>query len=626
MNSTQRCKECGKQATELVDGVCPRCQSINAATLTPNPGGLDETLAPSNTVRSSGAFSGDFGEYELMEEVARGGMGVIYKARHRKLNRIAAVKMILRGRFSSDEELQRFHVEAEAAARLDHPGIVPVYEIGECEGQAFFAMKFIEGGSLAQQIERFRDQPRQAARLLAEVARAVHHAHQRGILHRDLKPANILIGENDQPLVTDLGLAKKTSGGSDLTNTGAVLGTPSYMPPEQAAGDSIVTTAADIYSLGAIMYELLTGVPPYKGATAVETVMQVLQGPPEAPSKKYAGVDRDLELICMKCLERDPEARYGSALELASDLDAWLLGDAISIKAPSFASLAGRWFRRNQKFVYIGFALLTGLLLTLPFALAFFGDNSDVADVYRHFPADQRPWLFSLGKVPKGLDIAAIAFLFLIFWPSIGLLNALVARPTTIRRAFGAGVLTALVLTGVLFLLMGWMVLLQGSVNATNDQIYVLAEAVWPPKGEQREQTLVRANQLYGGVEDIPHSDRAEIVADRIISDHFASVPTSMLILLGIGCAFSVPVTYGTMLGHLLLRRGHAFWLCAIRYAIAWYSISIAGLAMLVLPVSDFRGLLVIVATVCTAVAYVTVRRWRRREPVTSKESGRAFS
>ena len=412
-------------------------------------------------------------------------------------------------------------------------------------------------------------------------------------------------------MVTDLGLAKKTSGGSDLTNTGAVLGTPSYMPPEQAAGDSIVTTAADIYSLGAIMYELLTGVPPYKGATAVETVMQVLQGPPEAPSKKYAGVDRDLELICMKCLERDPEARYGSALELASDLDAWLLGDAISIKAPSFASLAGRWFRRNQKFVYIGFALLTGLLLTLPFALAFFGDNSDVADVYRHFPADQRPWLFSLGKVPKGLDIAAIAFLFLIFWPSIGLLNALVARPTTIRRAFGAGVLTALVLTGVLFLLMGWMVLLQGSVNATNDQIYVLAEAVWPPKGEQREQTLVRANQLYGGVEDIPHSDRAEIVADRIISDHFASVPTSMLILLGIGCAFSVPVTYGTMLGHLLLRRGHAFWLCAIRYAIAWYSISIAGLAMLVLPVSDFRGLLVIVATVCTAVAYVTVRRWQ---------------
>ena len=247
------------------------------APISPSPSQLTDDRTPAtgsldSSSRDVDTEVGCFGDYELLEEIARGGMGVVYKARHKKLNRIAAVKMIIGGRFSSAEELQRFHVEAESAARLDHPGIVPIYETGECDGQAFFAMKFIEGGSLGQQIERFRLDSRSAVTLLINVARAVHHAHQRGILHRDLKPANILIDEDDNPLITDLGLAKNTSGGSDLTNTGAVLGTPSYMPPEQASGDRTVTTAADIYALGAVMYELLTGQPPYQGSSAVDTV------------------------------------------------------------------------------------------------------------------------------------------------------------------------------------------------------------------------------------------------------------------------------------------------------------------------------------------------------------------
>jgi len=202
--------------------------------------------------------------YELLEEIARGGMGVVYKARHTKLNRIAALKMILGGRFSSQDDVQRFHIEAKAAAGLDHSGIVPVYEIGEHDGQAFFAMKYIDGGSLVQNVDRFRADPRAAVTMLASVARAVNHAHQRGVLHRDLKPANILIDEAGQPLITDLGLAKTTTGDSELTRTGAVLGTPSYMSPEQAQSTESVTTAADIYALGAIMYDLLTGQPPTK--------------------------------------------------------------------------------------------------------------------------------------------------------------------------------------------------------------------------------------------------------------------------------------------------------------------------------------------------------------------------
>ena len=315
------CAQCGKP-TEKQGSLCEACLTGNAPTLAPastestaRSSSLDQPteLPDSSTKSTSPSLSNQFGEYELLEEIARGGMGVVFKARHQKLNRITALKMVLGGRFSSEEELQRFHIEAESAARLDHPGIVPVYEIGEEDGQPFFAMKYIPGGSLADHMHRLCEQPKQAMQLLAQVARAVHHAHQRGVLHRDLKPANILIDEEGSPLITDLGLAKSTSGDSNLTNTGAVMGTPAYMPPEQASGGT-VTTAADIYSLGAILYQLLVGEPPHQGSTAMETVMKVVKGPPAPPSDIKKDVDRSLEAISMKCLEFAPEQRYSTCL------------------------------------------------------------------------------------------------------------------------------------------------------------------------------------------------------------------------------------------------------------------------------------------------------------------------
>ncbi len=289
-----------------------------------------------------------FGDYELLEEIGRGGMGVVYKAWDKTLQRHVALKMILRGIHASAADLGRFRSEAQAAGGLTHPNIVPVYQVGEHDGQAYFCMKHVVGRTLAAVMADKPLHPRDAARYTIAIARAVQHAHEKGILHRDLKPSNILIDDSDQPLVTDFGLAKRVEGGDTVTRTGAIVGTPSYMAPEQAEGAKNPTAACDVYSLGAILYELLTGRPPFLAASAVETLLLVRSEEPVRPRALNPQIDVDLEFICRKCLEKSPEHRYQSAAKLADDLDAFLAGAPVSARSSSLAYFFTRLFRETH--------------------------------------------------------------------------------------------------------------------------------------------------------------------------------------------------------------------------------------------------------------------------------------
>jgi serine/threonine-protein kinase len=319
---------------------------------------------------------GTYGDYELLSVIARGGMGVVYRARQISLDRVVALKMIRSGEFASSAEARRFRQEVESVAALDHPNIVPIYEVGETAGRAYYTMRLLEGGSLSSAVARFsvsegasrlEAQGRQVAtaKLIATVARAVHHAHQRGILHRDLKPSNVLLNGQGEPHVVDFGLARRIGASSSLTAAGMVLGTPSYMAPEQARGGCDVTTEADVYGLGAMLFELLTGRPPFKGRDILETIAQVREQEVSRPNLLNPSIDGDLETICLKCLSKDATHRYGSAEALADDLDRWRKREPILARRIGRLERARKWMQRNP-----AVAALLGLAVLLLVVIA----------------------------------------------------------------------------------------------------------------------------------------------------------------------------------------------------------------------------------------------------------------
>src|SRR6266850_1150494 len=334
------CKKCGTAI--LIDepeGLCAACVLETSL-------GMDH-----DEVNGAGGMEmpEELGDYQLMEEIGRGGQGLVYRARQKSLNRIVALKVIGLGRWATTAHIKRFRFEAEAAASLDHPRIVPIHEIGESDGSCYFSMKLVEGRALDEVVKRESLSNRRAAELIVKLARTVHYAHQRGILHRDIKPGNVLIDADGEPHLTDFGLARLVERESSITGTMVeALGTPSYMAPEQAAGDAAqLTSATDVYGLGAVFYHVLTGHPPFAGGTTYETVRLVLESEPRQPWLWNPKVDRDLSTICLKCLEKDPQRRYSSALALAEDLERWLKHKPIRARRTGLFTRGRKWVRRN---------------------------------------------------------------------------------------------------------------------------------------------------------------------------------------------------------------------------------------------------------------------------------------
>ncbi len=309
---------------------------------------------------SSSPMLMDFGDYELLEQIGRGGQGVVFRARQKSLNRTVALKVINLGQWASKAHLKRFRLEAEAAAKLEHPGIVPIHEVGERDGSCYFSMKFVEGGQLDEVVKREPMPIRQAVDLIIKVARTVHYAHEHGILHRDIKPGNILLDAKGEPHLTDFGLARLVESESSVTHTLEVLGTPSYMAPEQAVGNNAgVGSATDVYGLGAVLYQLLTGQPPFAGGTTYETIKLLLDTEPRQPRLLNPKIDRDLSTICLKCLEKDPKRRYSSALALAEDLERWLKHEPILARRTGIYHRRGRkWVRRNPTIALLAASLV----------------------------------------------------------------------------------------------------------------------------------------------------------------------------------------------------------------------------------------------------------------------------
>jgi TolB-like protein len=384
---------CRKRGTKILsdapEGLCTGCVLETALGLSPDTvaGVADDGCGSAENLQTNNAdiaqrvktaarakMLGELGDYELLEEVGRGGQGVVFRARQKSLNRIVALKVIGLGQWATKAHLKRFRLEAEAAASLDHPCIVLIYEVGKRDGQCYFSMKFVEGGQLDEVVKHTPILIRQAVELIAKVARTVSYAHEHGILHRDIKPGNILLDVKWEPHLTDFGLARLVESESTVTRTLEVLGTPSYMAPEQAAGNNTkLTSATDVYGLGAVLYQLLTSHPPFAGGTTYETIKLLLETEPRSLRLWNPKVDRDLSTICLKCLEKDPQHRYSSAIALAEDLERWLKHEPIQARRTGVVGRGKKWLQRNPTA-----AAVTALSLALMASLGVIVWKSDL--------------------------------------------------------------------------------------------------------------------------------------------------------------------------------------------------------------------------------------------------------
>jgi serine/threonine protein kinase/tetratricopeptide (TPR) repeat protein len=354
-NVSRVCGKCGSKVfADAPQGFCSLCLFKTGLGLMTED---DESLGS-----SAARMPMEFDDYELLKEIGRGGQGVVYRARQKSLNRTVALKVIGVGRWATEAHLRRFRLEAEAAASLNHPSIVPIHEIGERDGCCYFSMNLVEGGQLDEVVRREAMPIRRAAELIAKLARTVHYAHEHGILHRDIKPGNVLLDAEGEPHLTDFGLARLVETESTVTRTTDVLGTPSYMAPEQATGNNAaLTRATDVYGLGAVLYQLLTGRPPFAGGTTYETVRLVLETDPRQPRLLNPKVDRDLSTICLKCLEKNPQRRYPAAAGLAEDLERWLRREPIRARHTGLFTYGRKWLQRNPT-TAVSVASLAGLI------------------------------------------------------------------------------------------------------------------------------------------------------------------------------------------------------------------------------------------------------------------------
>src|SRR6058998_2076107 len=407
------CRNCGaKIFSDAPEGLCTGCVLEAAIGVSPDAvaGGGDPGHADNPAFKKTARaveLLGELGDYELLEELGRGGQGVVFRARQKSLNRTVALKVISLGQWASKAHLKRFRREAEAAASLEHPGIVPIHEVGERDGCCYFSMKFVEGGQLDEVVKREPIPIRRAVELIAKVARTVHYAHDHGILHRDIKPGNILLDAKGEPHLTDFGLARLLETKSTVTHTMDVLGTPSYMAPEQAVGNNArVSSATDIYGLGAVLYQLLTGHPPFAGGTTYETVRLVLDTEPRQPRLWNPKIDRDLATICLKCLEKDPKRRYSSALALAEDLERWLKYEPIRAHRTGIFTRGRKWARRNPTS-----ALLAALWLAfaVPLGLMIWGTESERSAASNPAPPEKSIAVLPLSNLSKEQDTAFFA-------------------------------------------------------------------------------------------------------------------------------------------------------------------------------------------------------------------------